>query len=248
MRREEHRWHSPTLGREMALLLYGDGPQPVVAFPSQDGRHWDWEGFGMIDAIGDLLEDHRLTLAAVDSVDGESWTNHDASPRVRARRHEAYERYILDEVLPLLHGATGRDVVWATGCSLGAYHAANLFFRRPDRLDGMLAISGVYSTRLWVGDASGEEIYFNDPLAYLPDLHDPWHLERFARSLITFVVGQGQWEEDAIADTRAMQAILEAKGVPAVFDYWGADVEHHWRWWGPMARHHLGRMLEARGE
>ena len=107
----------------------------------------------------------------------------------------------------------------------------------------MVAISGVYSTRIFVGDAPGEEIYFNNPLAYLPGLEDPWHLDRFRRSQIAFVAGQGAHEEDALADTRAMQAILEAKSIPAVFDYWGHDVEHHWRWWGPMLRLHLGRML-----
>ena len=245
MRREQRAWHSPALGREMGLLIYGHGGQPLLAFPSQDGRPWDWEGFGMIDPLADLLEDGRLTLVTVDSVDGESWTNTGINPRDRARRHEAYERYILDEVLPLLAAETGRDPVWATGCSMGAYHAANLFFRRPDRVDGVIAISGVYSTRILVGDAWGEEIYFNDPLAYLPGLVDPWHLERYRRSQIVVVAGQGAYEEDALADTRALQAILETKGVPAIFDYWGFDVEHHWRWWGPMLRHHLGRMLAA---
>jgi esterase/lipase superfamily enzyme len=27
--------------------------------------------------------------------------------------------------------------------------------------------------------------------------------------------------------------------VPAIFDYWGHDVEHHWYWWKKMLRHHL---------
>jgi len=246
VRREEHRWYSPSLGREMGLLLFGHAGQPLLAFPSQDGRAWDWEGFGMVDAVADHLDAGRLTLATVDSVDGESWTNAAAHPQDRARLHEAYERYIVDEVLPLLAAVTGRDLAWATGCSMGAYHAANLFFRRPDRIDGLIAISGVYTTRIFVGDAAGDEIFYNDPLAYLPGLTDHWYLDLFRRSQITFVVGQGAYEEDAIADTRAMQAILDAKGVPAVFDYWGHDVEHHWHWWARMLRHHLDRMLAAR--
>jgi esterase/lipase superfamily enzyme len=101
----------------MELLLYGHGGQPLLAFPSQDGRFWDWEGFGMVDALADRLESGQLTLAAVDSVDGESWTNQWAHPDDRARRHEAYERYIVDEVLPMLTAETGRDLAWTTGCS-----------------------------------------------------------------------------------------------------------------------------------
>ena len=245
MRRESRRWYSHSLGRDMELLLYGHGGQPLLAFPSQGGRFWDWEGFGMVDAVADHLESGQLTLAAVDSVDGESWANSGAHPLDRARRHEAYERYLVAEVLPLLAAETGRELAWAAGCSMGAYHSANLFFRRPDRLDGMIAISGVYSTRIFVGDASGDEIYFNDPLAYLPGLNDPWHLERYRRSAIVFVVGQGDYEGEAVADTRAIQEILWAKDVPATFDYWGHDVEHHWRWWAEMLRHHVSRMLAA---
>ena len=247
MRREERGWWSPSLGRDMDLLLYGHAGKPVLAFPSQDGRFWDWEGFGMIDAVADLLEDGRVTLATIDSVDAESWTNESAHPIDRARRHEAYERYVVDEVLPMLRWETGRELAWTTGASLGAFHAANLFFRRPDVLDGVVAMSGVYSPRLWVGDAAGDEIYFNNPLAYLPGLTDPSYLDAFRRSQIVFVTGQGPNEEDAIADTRAMQGILHEKGIYATFDYWGGDVEHHWRWWGPMLRHHLGRMLEVVG-
>ena len=59
------------------------------------------------------------------------------------------------------------------------------------------------------------------------------------------MTGQGAYEEDAVADTRALQQVLHEKGVSATFDYWGHDVDHHWRWWGPMLRHHLWRMLES---
>jgi esterase/lipase superfamily enzyme len=250
VKREQHTWYSHALGREMGLLLYGHGGQPLLAFPSQDGRFWDWEGFGMIDAVAGLLESGRLTIAAIDSIDGESWTNQGLDPRDRARRHEGYERYVVDEVLPLLRGAAGpgHDLAWASGASMGAFHAANLFFRRPDLLNGLIAISGVYGTRMFVGDAGGDEIYFHSPLQYLPNLADPWHLERYRRSQIVFVTGQGEFEDDSIADTRAIQQILHEKGVDATVDYWGHDVEHHWRWWGQMLRHHLERMLAASGQ
>jgi esterase/lipase superfamily enzyme len=243
VRKDHRRWYSRAIGRDMELLLYGHAGQPILAFPSQDGRFWDWEGFGMIDAVADLLEAGRVTIATIDSIDGESWTNEQLQPTDRARRHEAYERYVLDEVVPMLCGATSRDTVWASGVSMGAFHAANLFFRRPDVIDGLIAISGVYQTRLFVGDAEGDEIYFNSPLAYLPGLDDPWYLERYRRSRIAFVAGQGSWEDEAIADTRGLEEVLVGKGIDATFDYWGHDVEHHWRWWGPMLRHHLGQML-----
>jgi esterase/lipase superfamily enzyme len=235
---ERHVWFSGNLGHDMELLVYGHAGQPLVCFPSQDGRAGDWAGFGMIDACSDLLEGGRLIAIAVDGVDWQSWTNAAASVGDRARRHEDYHRYIVDEVVPFAR-LSGSDSVWATGCSMGAFHAANAFFRRPNAFDGLIALSGLYQPRLFVGDYSDDHVYFNSPLYYLPNLADPWHLDHYRRSRIVFCCGQGAWEEDCLRDTRELQRILEAKGVPATFDYWGHDVEHHWYWWQKMLRHHL---------
>lgn len=239
MRREEHRWFSGNLGHDMDVIIYGHGGQALLCLPSQNGRVGDWEAFGMVDSVRDLLDAGRLLMIAVDGIDWQSWTNHQAPVEHRARRHNDYVRYITDEVVPLARAEAGRETIWATGCSVGAFHAANLFFRRPDLFDGVIAISGVYHARHFVGDYNDDDVYFNSPLSYLPELRDPWHLERYRRSRIVICVGQGSWEDESIADTHQLQEILYHKGVPATFDYWGHDVEHHWHWWQRMLRHHL---------
>jgi esterase/lipase superfamily enzyme len=75
-------------------------------------------------------------------------------------------------------------------------------------------------------------------------MDDLWYLDRYREKAgrIVFCTGQGAWEEDAIADTRAMQDVLTAKGVDATFDYWGYDADHHWFWWARMLSHHLERL------
>ena len=239
MRREQRLWFSQSLGHDMELVVYGHAGQPVIAFPSQDGRATDWEGFGMVDACYDLLENGRLMLVTVDGIDWQSWTNVAAPIHERARRNDDYQRYVVDEVVPFARDAAGSASVWVTGCSMGAFHASNAFFRRPDVIDGLIALSGLYQPTLFVGDYSDDHVYFNSPLYYLPGLADPWHLERYRRSRIVFCCGQGAWEDECLRDTREIQRILEAKGVPATFDYWGHDVEHHWYWWKKMLRHHL---------
>jgi esterase/lipase superfamily enzyme len=236
---ERHVWFSGSLGHDMELLVYGHAGQLLLCFPSQDGRAADWAGFGMIDACADLLEAGRLIAVAVDGVDWQSWTNAAAPAADRARRHEDYHRYIVDEVVPFARGAGGGPSVWATGCSMGAYHAANVFFRRPDAFDGLIALSGLYQPRGFIGEYSDDNVYFNSPLYYLPNLDDAWHLERYRQGRIVFCCGQGAWEGESLRDTRELQRILAAKGVPALFDYWGHEVEHHWYWWQKMLRHHL---------
>src|SRR3712207_6294825 len=88
MRREPRGWHSDAPGHGMELILYGHGGQPLLAFPSQDGRAGDWEGFGMIGSVARLLESGRLMLVSVDSVDSQSWTNEGLPAGDRALRHE----------------------------------------------------------------------------------------------------------------------------------------------------------------
>ncbi len=239
---EFHTWSSKNLGREMELRVYGSRGQPVVVFPSQDGRVGDFEGFGMVDACAALIDGGRVRLIAVDGNDWYSWTNRTVPLAERVVAHLAYDRYVMDEVMPFVRAQTGRGTAWATGCSMGAFHAANFFFRRPDVFDGVVGLSGLYQVRGFVGDFCDENAYFQSPLYYLPGLADPWYLERYRKSSIVFAVGQGAYEEDCLRDTRALQAILEAKEVPAWFDYWGHDVNHDWPWWRRMLPYILEKL------
>jgi esterase/lipase superfamily enzyme len=239
---ENRLWYSGALGHDMEYRVYGHDGRVLVAFPSMNGRWWDFEGFGMVDAVGHLLEEGRLRLVTVDGIDWQSWTNGGVPLGDRAKRHGAYDRYLADELFPAVLGETGRETLWVTGCSMGAFHAANAFFRHPDRADGLIAISGLYQPRLFVGDYVDDDVYFHSPLYYLPNLTDDRYLDRYRRAAIVFCIGQGRWEEDCLADHRAMQRVLEAKGIPATFDEWGFDVDHDWPWWRKMLPYWLERL------
>jgi esterase/lipase superfamily enzyme len=239
---EEHHWHSPSLGHEMWLKVYGHAGRPVIAFPSQDGRWWDFESWGMVGACSSFIDAGRARIVAVDGVDWQSWTNAAAHPAGRARRHDDYDRYVADEVAPFVRDISGWPRAWATGASMGAYHAANVVFRHPDLFDGLVAMSGLYQLSMFIGDYVDETVYYNSPLMYLPGLDDLWFLERLRAACLAFVVGQGAWEEDMLADTRALEPILAAKGIPAIVDYWGHDVNHDWPWWRQMLPHYLERL------
>ena len=239
---EEHHWHSDALGHEMWLKVYGHAGRPVVAFPSQDGRYWDWEGWGMVDAVGKLIDDGRLRLIAVDSIDWQSWTNQSVPPGDRAHRHEAYDRYVADELAPFMRSVTGFARAWTTGASMGAYHAVNVLLRHPDRFDGTVGMSGLYRLRHFIGDFVNEAVYFNSPLHYLPGLEDPWYLDRLRAASIAVVVGQGAYEEEMLEDTRELEGQMRAKGIPAIVDYWGFDVDHDWSWWRVMLPYYLERL------
>ncbi|MBI3976088.1 MAG: esterase, partial [Armatimonadetes bacterium] len=54
--RQYHRWFSPSLGRDMDLLIFGRGGARVLVFPTSQGRFFDWEDRGMIAAMDEHLE------------------------------------------------------------------------------------------------------------------------------------------------------------------------------------------------
>ena len=147
MHTEYHKEYSPLLGRDMEFKVYGHGGKPVLVFPCQNGRFFDWEGFGMLDTLGDYLEGGKLQLFTVDTIDAETLSLVGGDPYTRVRRHEAWYNYIMEELLPRIRqiNGTGQDLL-TTGFSMGAYHAANFFFRRPDVFDSVIALSGIYDT------------------------------------------------------------------------------------------------------
>jgi esterase/lipase superfamily enzyme len=230
---EHHHWFSPSLGREMELKVYGWQGRPVLVFPTSKGRFFQYEDSGMVEACAASLEAGRIKLFAVDGVDEESWYCEGAHPADKARRHQAYDAYILREAVPFIHHHChiGPLPILTTGCSFGAYHAANFLLRHPEVFDGAICLSGIYRLDDFVGGYEDENVWSNDPLRYLPHVTDPAVLECYRRARIILCVGQGAWEEKCLDDTRALSAALHRLGVDHWCDLWGSDVNHDWPWW-----------------
>lgn len=245
MNTEYHHWFSASLEQEMALKIYGYYGKPVIVFPAQAGRFFDFENFGMVQAVAQHIETGRIKLFCVDAVDSQSWANWNAHPSDRARRHQDYDRYITQEVAPFVRQHCGgfQQKLITTGASMGAYHAANFFFRHPDVFDTTIALSGVYRLNKFIGDYMDENVYFNSPINYLPDLDDPWHLDQYRQSNIIICCGQGAWEDEMIADSHALKQILDAKNIPNWVDFWGYDVNHDWPWWRKMLPYYLDHLF-----
>lgn len=239
---EYHAWWSENLNQNMELKVYGHAGKAAVVFPTSGGRFFQYEDFGMIEACRPFIDEGKLKLFTVDSVDQQSWLNYGASPAERAWRHNEFDRYLVAEVAPFIrnHGSSTTRFL-ATGCSLGAYHSANFFFRHPDIFDALIALSGVYSLAFSVGDYMDDNVYFNSPLAYLPNLDDPWYLDQYRQGRIIICSGQGAWENGQ-EDARAVKRILEAKSVPCWVDLWGHDVNHDWPWWQKQMPYYLSHL------
>ena len=112
MYQEYHKEYSTHLEREMEFKVYGRGGKPVLVFPCQNGRFFDWEGFGMLVTLGDWLEREKIQLFCVDTIDSETLSNQRGDPCVRVRRHEAWFQYLVQELVPRIHqiNPSGQDL------------------------------------------------------------------------------------------------------------------------------------------
>lgn len=233
MNTQYHSFYSHRLGRDMELKSYGHAGKPVVVFPSSGGRFYEYEDFQMVDACIPFIEQGLIRLYTLDSIDFETWLDQGKAPGDRALRHNDYDAYVVEELTPFIREDSGYSGGFiATGCSMGGYHSVNFFFRHPDVFDTLIALSGIYDARFFVGDnISDNDVYLNSPVDYLANMEDPWYLDRYRQNNIIICTGLGAWEEDSIRHTRHMEWILSEKSVPAWIDYWGEDVNHDWPWW-----------------
>ncbi len=224
MHREYHNWFSPNLNRDMELLIFGHAGARVLVFPTRRGRFYEYEELGLIAAVADQIENGWLQLYCVDSVDHESIYNRAVHPHDRIRRHGQYEQYILNEVLPLSRLKNPQPFMISHGCSLGAYHALNIAFRHPQWFGKVVAFSGRYDLSAPVAEFRGlfddyydEDIYFNNPNHFLPNLNDDALLNQLRRMQIVLTIGA---EDPFLGSNIALSEALQAKQVAHELHVW----------------------------
>src|SRR4051812_50117743 len=86
MEREQVELEAPGLDRPGTVIRYGHYGRPVLVFPSEQGRAWDYEANGMVGAVADLVEAGRCKLYCVDSFDAPTWADGSLSLAEGARR------------------------------------------------------------------------------------------------------------------------------------------------------------------
>lgn len=235
-----------SIGRAGHVIRYGHYGRPVIAFPTELGRAWEWESKGMLGALGPLIEAGRIKLYCVDAFDTEGWSDRSLDITEQARRELAYQEWIIGPVAAWIGAdSPGATSAIVTGASLGAYRALTLALRRPDLFPTVIGLSGNYDPTTWGtwGDASGRgAAYAVNPTWTVPDLagdHLDWVRAHLGGVL---VVGQGDWETEptrALPSTRHMGALVRAQGLRIGVDEWGFDVSHDWWWWDRQLAFHL---------
>ena len=245
MQKEMITQYSQALNQEMHVMVYGHGGVPFLCFPTQDSMCRNYEDFGMIHQLADFIEENKIQLFVVDTVDRESWSAKGSDPAWRAMIQEQYFHYIVDEAIPLITSRNPRTPA-VTGFSLGANHAVITFLRRPELFRGVIALSGVYDTDYFFDGWMNPTLYESAPDRFLPGMRpDHPHIALYNERKMILCVGQGAWEEDGVRSLKYLESVFREKGIHAWCDFWGYDVNHDWPWWFRQMRYFLPKMIEG---
>lgn len=248
MKTEWFKEYSNNLGRDMEFQVYGHAGKPVLVFPSQDGRWFDYANNGMIDAAAPYIDAGRIQMFCIDSNDQNSWSRvNDWDNRNRIEQQEAYYHYVIDELVPRIYdintaanGGHKANGILTTGCSMGGFHALNFLLRRPDIFSGCIALSGAYNARLFFPDYMDDLVYNNSPVDYINGMpYDHPYVEMYRHRDIIICCGRGAWEHPMQEDAQRMKELFEYKNIPAWVDFWGNDVAHDWPWWRKQLPYYL---------
>jgi esterase/lipase superfamily enzyme len=240
MRREITSWYSPALNKEMPIASYGHYGFAILLVPTAAADYLEYERFQLIQSLEPMINAGKFRVFSIDSINKESWLNYQMEPAHRAIRHNQYNEYVFNEVVPFIRNATSNETfIYTSGASFGALHAMNLFLKRPDIINGAISLSGVYDLTEYTRGYWDEQVYFNSPVHYVPNLENPFFLNKIKASHhIHIYTGSGEYEDpDA---SRRFASILFNKGIWCNLDIWGADVRHDWPAWRDMMPYILG--------
>ncbi len=226
----------------MELLIFGGAGAKVLVFPTREGRFFDYEDWGLVEALAPSIEAGQLQLFCVDSVDSESLYCGWRSPPDRIQRHKQYERYIIEEVIGFMRSQEANAFLIAHGCSIGAYHATTIALRYPGLFGKLVALSGRYDltrpTGSFIDLFDGyydHDIYLHTPTHFLPQLQDVDSLQALRKMEMVLAVGH---EDPFLHSTRELSQSLTSKGIEHHFAVWEGEA-HRARYWRKMVQLYL---------
>ncbi len=232
-------WYSPSLNKEMPVAMYGHYGFALLLVPTAAADYLEYERFQLMDCLAPLIDEGKLKVFSIDSINNESWLNNSMESHHKAIRHQQWNNYVFNEVVPFIRNNTSQEtLIFTCGASFGALHSMNLFLKRPDILNGVIAMSGVYDLTEYSKGFYSDDVYFNSPMHYIPNLADHGILEQIRKSQhIHILTGSGAYEDPGSSGQFAK--ILYDKGINYELDVWGSEWTHDWPTWRAMLPHYL---------
>ena len=224
----------------MPVAVYGHYGFALLLVPTAAADFLEYERFQLIEAIRPFIDGGKVKVFSINSINNDSWMNNAVHPKHKTYMHQQFNSYVYEEVIPFVRTHTSNDTpIIVCGASFGALHSMNLFLKKPELINGVISLSGVYDLTEYTKGYYDEDVYYNSPQHYMPNLTDHGILEQIRRSHhIHIFSGSGAYEDpDA---SRRFAGILYNKGINYELDIWGPEWPHEWPTWRYVLPHYLG--------
>ncbi|WP_259015645.1 alpha/beta fold hydrolase [Emticicia fluvialis] len=233
---ERHiKFYSHILGRDIDLLVSGHWGYPILMFPTSMGNYLQNRDFGLNHSIAQFVNDGRVKLYNVDSIDFQSFYGRDLPPDVKIHNYNLYTRFIKEELVPAIQRECSVHRIAVAGCSFGGFHCTNFALKYPDLVEYCFSMSGAFDIKSFMKGYFDDNVYFNNPVDYMQS-QEGWKYNH-----MKIVLGTSDWDI-CKADNVNMSHILRSRGIHHWYDekQWAS---HDWPLWRMMFPEYVGKML-----
>lgn len=234
MKEEHFKWYSPTLSKDIEMLVFGHAGYPLILFPTTGGQYYECKNNKLLDSVKWFLDEGLVQIYCPDSINNLSWYDKSIHPSQRVQNHIWYDEFILNELVNKICNEKGLPKIAVAGPSFGGYQAANFAFRHPDKVSHMISMSGSFDIKSFMDGYYDDNVYFNNPVDYLKDSNHPelWNMK--------IILGVGEWDI-CLDGNKQLAKILTDKSIPFWYDErkWA---KHDWPLWRQMFPHYLSKL------
>jgi esterase/lipase superfamily enzyme len=236
MKKKTEKWRSPSLGKDMELAIYGESGTPIIGLPTRGATCGQWNEFKMVDSISYQIENGFNQLFCLSSIDEESFLNEEASPDQRIVRQQQFESYLVEEVVPFVHEQNSIGFIIIAGTDLGGYHAINTALKHPGYFGKAIGISGIYDIKRFMDSHYDDNVYYNNPVDFIPNLNNRELLNEIRKVDFRLVSFNNDKRKD---DAQRMSNVLRMKFIEHKLDVWDIDSKNEWEQWPRMLKTHI---------
>src|SRR5881394_3784895 len=102
MKKQLTSWYSPSLNKEMQIAAYGDYGFALLLVPTAAADYLEYERFQLMDHLAPFIDSGKVKIFSIDSINNESWMNNNMDPWQKSVRHQQWNDYVFNEVVPFI--------------------------------------------------------------------------------------------------------------------------------------------------
>lgn len=203
-------------GTPYEIKIFGDYGFVLMVFPTFEDDYTKKMVDEIIFSLEDFIKDGLFRVAFIPTINDYFWGKECEYTLEKSKLLYDFNNFLVGEIVRYLYKIIGRPTPIITlGCGEHAgFYAANSFFRRPDLFYGMISVDGVFDMHILCRNINEEDdnIYFNNPMAFLPNLNDDyWLIHLRAKKDINIVAFSNN--PLSVSQANQLSSILESKTI-----------------------------------